>query len=156
MTILPSQRHLFDLTADVAYLNCAYMSPLSHRVAEATHAGVDAKRRPWTVKPADFFAGTERARAAFAALLGGPATAEEVAIVPAASYGMAVACANLTVGPGKRVLLLEAEFPSTILTWRERARDTGGEYLLLPRPEDHDWTRVILEAIDERTAAAGA
>ena len=29
---LPSQRHLFDIPDDVAYLNCAYMSPLMRRV----------------------------------------------------------------------------------------------------------------------------
>ncbi|MGE3616912.1 MAG: aminotransferase class V-fold PLP-dependent enzyme [Gemmatimonadales bacterium] len=154
MAILPSQRHRFDLPADVAYLNCAYMSPMAHEVAAACHAGVDRKRRPWLVKPADFFSATEAARTAFAGLLGAPATPNDVALVPAASYGMAVAAANLPIGPGRRVLMIEAEFPSTILTWRDRARETGGDFHLVPHPADHDWTAALLAAIDERTAVA--
>lgn len=154
MPILASQRHLFDLPPDVAYLNCAYMSPLSHAVAEAARQGVDRKRRPWLVKPADFFTGTETARRTFATLLGGPATANDVAIVPAASYGMAVACANTPIRAGQRVLCLAAEFPSTILSWREQARARGAEFVLIARPGDGDWTSAILDAIDDRTAVA--
>ena len=61
MPILPSQRHLFDLPPHVAYLNCAYMGPLSNAVAAATHEGVDRKRHPWAVFPADFFTQIGRA-----------------------------------------------------------------------------------------------
>ena len=32
--MIPSQRHLFDLPDDVAYLDCAYMAPLIHSVVE--------------------------------------------------------------------------------------------------------------------------
>ena len=32
---IPSQRHLFDLPRDIAYLNCAYMSPLLTAAVEA-------------------------------------------------------------------------------------------------------------------------
>jgi selenocysteine lyase/cysteine desulfurase len=74
--------------------------------------------------------------------------------VPAVSYGMAVACANLPLTRGRTVLLLDEEFPSVILPWRERAREAGASAVLLPRPADDDWTRVVLEAIDERTAVA--
>ncbi len=154
MAILPSQRPLFELPSDVAYLNAAYMGPLSREVAAAGRAGVDAKLRPWLLKPADFFVATDEARRAFARLLGAPATGEDIAIVPAASYGMAVAAANVPLRAGQRVLALDAEFPSTILTWRDRARSVGADFVLLPRPEDDDWTRVVLAAIDDRTAVA--
>ncbi len=154
MPILPSQRHLFDLPGHAAYLNCAYMGPLSNAVAAATHEGVDRKRHPWAVAPADFFTLADQARTTFARLLGAPATAEDVALVPAASYGMAVAAANLPVRPGQAILVLAEEFPSTILTWRERARAAGTELVTIPRPADHDWTEAILAAIDDRTAVA--
>ncbi len=154
MTILPSQRHLFALPQDVAYLNCAYMSPLSERVAQAGRAGIDAKQRPWEITPADFFTIADRGRTAFAKLLGSPATADDVAIVPAASYGMATAAANLPLGAGQRVLVLAEEFPSTILTWRTRAREAGAELVTIPRPADDDWTAAVLSAIDSRTVVA--
>lgn len=151
---LPSQRHLFDIPADVAYLNCAYMSPLLRRVTEAGQRAVARKAHPWEITSADFFSGVAEARRLFARLLGGDAAEGDVAIVPAVSYGMAVACANLPLERGQTVLLLDEEFPSVILPWRERAREAGAAAILLPRPADDDWTGVILEAIDRRTAVA--
>lgn len=151
---LPCQRHLFDIPRDVAYLNCAYMSPLLRRVVEAGQGAVARKAHPWEITPADFFSEVAEARRLFARLLGGDATDSDVAIVPAVSYGMAVACANVPLQRGQTVLLLDEEFPSVILPWRERAREAGATAILLPRPADDDWTRVILEAIDRRTAVA--
>jgi selenocysteine lyase/cysteine desulfurase len=155
MAILPSQRHLFDIPRDVAYLNCAYQSPLLREVADIGRRALARKTHPWDmVYPEDFVEGTERARAGFATLLGPPATSDDIAIVPSASYGSATAALTLPLARGQRVLVLEGEFPSTILTWRERARAVGAELVRLPVPEDHDWTRVVLDAIDGRTALA--
>ena len=154
MPTLSPQRHLFDIPRDVAYLNCAYMSPLSHRVVEACRVGLLRKQRPWELDPADFFRLVDQGRATFARLVGPPATADDVAIVPAASYGMAVAARNLPVGQGQRVVVMADEFPSTILTWRDRARTAGAELVTVARPADADWTEAVLAAIDDRTAVA--
>lgn len=154
MPILPPQRHLFDLPEHICYLNCAYMSPLAHHVVAAGQAGLARKVRPWELTAPDFFASTRAARRAFAALLGPPAVEDDIAVVPAVSYGMATAALNLPLARRQRVLVLEGEFPSTILTWRERARAAGAHFVRLPRPADSDWTRVVVEAIDERTAVA--
>src|SRR5262249_60788749 len=115
---------------------------------------VTRKARPWEITPADFFSEVEQARSLFATLLGNGARADDIAIVPSVSYGMAVACAAVPLSRGQSVLLLDEEFPSVILPWRERAREVGATAVLLPRPEDDDWTRVILDAIDQRTAVA--
>ncbi|HSE52121.1 MAG TPA: aminotransferase class V-fold PLP-dependent enzyme [Gemmatimonadales bacterium] len=145
-------RGLFDIPADITYLNCGYMSPLSLAVREAGRNAVERKGRPWQITPADFFESVETPRALFAGLLG--ATADDIALIPSASYGMAIAALNLPLRAGQRVLLLEEEFPSTFYAWQERTRAVGAELVRLPRPADDDWTRVVLEAIDQRTAAA--
>lgn len=145
-------RGLFDIPANVAYLNCGYMSPLSLAVRAAGANAVDRKGRPWQITPADFFESVETPRGLFAGLLG--TGADDIAVIPSASYGMAIAALNLPLRAGQRVLLLEEEFPSTFYAWQERARVAGAEAVRLPRPADDDWTRVVLEAIDERTAAA--
>lgn len=150
--MIPSQRHLFDLPDDVAYLNCAYMSPLMTAVADAVAAGARRKLRPWEIGGEDFFADSERARAAFARLIG--AAAGDIAIVPSASYGIAVAARNLPVQAGQRILVLKEQFPSNVYGWRELARARGAEVVTIERGQDDDWTRVILDAIDERTAVA--
>jgi selenocysteine lyase/cysteine desulfurase len=149
---IPNARHLFDIPRDVAYLNCAYMSPLLRSVRAAGDRAVARKSRPWEITPAHFFESLEEPRARFAALIGAPADC--VAVIPAASYGMAAAALNLPVQAGQRILLLDEEFPSMIYAWQERARAAGAEAVLLPRPADDDWTRVVLEAIDDRTAVA--
>ena len=64
--MIPSQRHLFDLPDDVAYLNCAYMAPLMHSVVEAGIRGARRKARPWEITAPDFFSDGARARGLFA------------------------------------------------------------------------------------------
>ena len=150
--MIPCQRHLFDLPDEIAYLNCAYMSPILKRAAAVGAEAIARKCRPWTIGAADFFADSERARALFAELLG--ASAEDVAIVPAASYGLAVAAANLALAPGERVLVLAEQFPSNVFAWRELAKQRGGEVLTIPRPADGDWTAAVLEGLDERVRVA--
>jgi selenocysteine lyase/cysteine desulfurase len=149
---IPSQRHLFDIPREVAYLNCGYMSPLLREVLGIGQHSLARKAHPWTITPPDFFRDAADARTLFAALIG--RAASDIAIVPSVSYGMAVATANLPLQAGQRVLMLDEGFPSVVYPWRERARDAGAEAVLIPRPADDDWTAAVLDAIDDRTAVA--
>jgi selenocysteine lyase/cysteine desulfurase len=148
--ILPNQRHLYDIPDDVAYLNCGYMSPLMHRVRDAGEAGLARKAHPWRILPRDFFAGSDDLRAAFAELIN--ARADDIALVPAASYGVSTAARNLPLAAGRNVVVAEDQFPSNVYPWRERARETGAEVRTVPRPAGGGWTGPVLEAMDERTA----
>ena len=150
--ILPCQRALFDLPDDVAYFNCAYMSPLMHRVVEAGQHGLARKARPWQIAPVDFFTESERARSLFARLIG--AATDDVALVPAASYGTAVAAANLAPATGQHILVLEDQFPSNFYVWRDLAARSGARLRTIARPAEGDWTGAVLAAIDGDTALA--
>ncbi|MDF1736144.1 MAG: aminotransferase class V-fold PLP-dependent enzyme [Minwuia sp.] len=150
--MIASQRHLFEIPDDIAYLNCAYMSPLMKPVVAASNTGLQRKASPWTVTPQDFFTESERARGLFGRLIGAPA--DDIAIVPAASYGIATAAANLPVPAGQEILVLRDQFPSNVYSWRDLAADSGAELRTLQRGQDGDWTRVILDAISDRTAIA--
>jgi selenocysteine lyase/cysteine desulfurase len=147
--MIPCQRHLFDLPREVAYFNCAYMSPLLIRSLEAGRAGLALKARPWQITPSDFFATPDAARAAFARIIG--CAARDVALVPAASYGIAAAAANLTPEPGQRILLPADQFPSNVYPWRRRAAETGADIVTVDAA-DGDLTAALLAAIDDRTA----
>jgi selenocysteine lyase/cysteine desulfurase len=144
----------FDVPDGVAYLNCAYMSPLPRAVREAGAAAVARKARPWEIAPADFFTDAERLRALAARLLGGDA--EGVAIVPSVSYAMAAVAGNLRVGAGERILVIDEEFPSNVYPWRALAGRTGAEVATVARPADGDWTAAVLAALDERVAVVAA
>lgn len=147
---LPCQRHLFDIPDDVAYLNCAYMSPLLTRVRDAAVAGLARKTHPWQIVPHDFFSGSDALRSAFARLIN--ARADDIAIVPAASYGLSTAARNLPLSPGQTVVVVEDQFPSNVYPWREQARESGARVRTVPRPQSGGWTGVVLDAIDSDTA----
>ena len=74
--VLPCQRHLFDLPDEVAYLNCAYLSPLLKTVLQAGQQGVARKAHPWRIETDDFHLETETARGLFADLIGAKTAAE--------------------------------------------------------------------------------
>ena len=149
--MIPSQRHLFDLPEDVAYLNCAYMAPLMHSVVEAGGRGVRRKARPWEIAAPDFFSEIDHARGLFARIVN--ARAQDIAIVPAASYGMSVASRNLALGAGRTIVLLGEQFPSNVYPWRAAAARAGAEVLTVDAPHG-DLTAAVLAAIDDRTAIA--
>lgn len=147
---LPVQRELFDIPADVAYFNVASLAPT---LRSALTRGVDALRRrarPWLVESADWFDGAERRRSLFAQLIG--ATPDGIALVPASSYGLATAAANLPVRAGQRVVVLAEEYPSGIYTWRALARRTGCELVTARRHPGQTWTEAVLAVCDEQVA----
>src|ERR1035438_6138057 len=97
--MIPCQRHLFDIPDDVAYLNCAYMSPLMKAAVEAGTGGGHRKAHPWESAPEKFFTGADEFRAVAAQFVGG--SPDDIAIVSSASYGIATAAKNLPVKKGQ-------------------------------------------------------
>ncbi len=148
---LPSQRDLFEIPEGVAYLNCAYMSPQLRAVREAGERAITAKSSPWEITPDDFFREPEVARDLFARIIGGEP--EGVAIIPSASYGLAVAAANVRAEKGRNIVVLGEQFPSNVYPWRALAQSSGADLVTVSRPGDHDWTEAIVGHIDRDTAA---
>jgi selenocysteine lyase/cysteine desulfurase len=147
---LGDQRELFEIPEEVAYLNCAYMSPQLRSARVVGERAVARKSRPWEITSSDFFEDAEKSRALFARLVGGEP--DGVALVPSVSYGIGVAAANVPVRESERILILEDQFPSNVYPWRELAKRTGARLVTVPRPDDHDWTSVVLDLLDESTA----
>lgn len=147
--MIPCQRHLFDIPRDVAYLNCAYISPLPNASRAAGEAGMSRKSRPWTISAPDFFSESEATRALFADLIG--ATADDIAVIPSVSYGIAIAAANLPFERGQEIVTLAEQFPSNVYPWRDLAAQKGGTVITVPAPSDGDWTSAIIDSIGERT-----
>jgi selenocysteine lyase/cysteine desulfurase len=126
------------------------MTPLPLAAIAAGEAGLRRKARPFELTPADFFEESERARVLLARLAGGDP--EGVAIVPAASYGLAVAAANLPTGNGRRILVLKDQFPSHVYPWRRLAAERGGSIVTVDHGPGGNLTTAVLGAIDARTA----
>lgn len=155
--MLTCQKSRFALPDDEHYLNCAYMSPLSTAVEAAGVAGIARKRVPSRIATSDFFTEAARARALFAQLVNAP-DPSRVAIIPAASYGLAIAARNLPVAAGQNIVVTHEQFPANVHAWRSITRRTAGVELRTVRPPDaaegrgREWNARLLEAIDSRTA----
>jgi len=150
--MLPCQRHLFDIPGDVAYLNCAYMSPLMKPVIAAGVSGLAGKAHPWELTPDKFFTGSDEFRSTAAELL--DCSADCIAIVPSASYGTATAARNLLVHKGQTILVLAEQFPSNYYPWQRLAEGNGASLKIVPWPEDHDWSAAVLNHLTADVAIA--
>jgi len=149
---LPVQRELFDIPDDVAYFNCASLAPQLRSAREAAEAAWRRRAQPWLIHADDWFTEVEERRALFARLAG--VDADGVALVPATSYGLAVAAANLTAAPGQRVLVLAEDYPSNYYTWQRFARRTGATLAAVARRPGQRWAEAVLEAQSTRAALA--
>jgi len=149
--MLDCKKHLFEIPEGVTYLNAAFMGPSLQSSTACGVAAVAQKQAPWQMSPADFFPLPERSRSLFGQLIG--ASADTVAIVPSASYGTAVAARNIPVKRGQSIVVLAEQFPSNVYPWRRLAQRTGATLATVARPKDDNWTRALLAAIGEDTAA---
>ena len=153
--VLSCQREAFSLPDEVHYLNCAYFSPLPKATEEAGIGGILQKRRPMVVQAPDFFTESDRARELFARLVG-VSEPNRIAIIPSASYGVAVAARNLAVEQGQNIVLLHEQFPGNVYAWRRKADESGVQVRTVVPPDGpcrgSAWNERLLEAIDVDTA----
>jgi len=147
--MIPCQRDKFSIPEEIAYLNCAFTSPLLTTAAQDAARAIEKKREPWRYTANDFFETTEQVRSLFAELIG--CSAEQVAITPSASYGVAVAAHNVTIERGRSIVLLDEQFPSNVYPWRRVAAGTGARIRKVVKQGD-DWTTPLLETINDETA----
>ena len=113
----------------------------------AAERALDRRAAPWTIGPGDWFDDVERLRMLFARVAG--ADPDGVAIVPATSYGLAVAAANIEAAAGDRVVVLAGDFPSNVQTWTAWA-DRGGAELVTVERRDDGWDEALLDSLDDR------
>ena len=154
--MLSCQKSRFSLPDDEHYLNCAYMSPISIAVETAGMTGVARKRVPSRITASDFFTESDRARGLFARLINAP-DPSRIAIIPAASYGLAIAARNLPAAAGQNIVVTDEQFPANVHVWRRLSRDRGVAVRVVAPPDvvdgrGHGWNTRLLEAIDSATA----
>ena len=143
--MLPSQRHLFDMPREVAYLNAAAWSPLPLASVEAGQAGAARKARPWELTDAFQEHQVERARAAAATMI--RADASDVAIIPSVGYGVSTAAKILDLPRGSRILVLDRDHTAPVLEWMSRAEAMDYRIETVSAGVDHDWTAALEEAL---------
>ncbi|MCH6201573.1 aminotransferase class V-fold PLP-dependent enzyme [Aquiflexum sp. LQ15W] len=152
---MKNQKHLFQFPEDIHYLNSAYMSPLLRSVEEIGIEALIRKRNPTSIQPKDFFENAEILKSNFGKLVNCPA--KQVAIIPAASYGLSTAVNNLPKDNGNTALVVSEEFPSGYYAIEKWCRDNHKSLQTIKAPETLEkrgekWNQAILEDINEDTA----
>ena len=151
---MTTQKHLFQLDDRAHYLNCAYMSPLLKSVEESGIEAMRRKRNPFQIKTNHFFETGEITKQNIAKLI--HADASRIAIIPAASYGLATAVANLPLDNGTKALVIGNEFPSGYNEIEKWCRNNQKELQIIAEPTNtntkgRNWNVEILKNITTDT-----
>lgn len=149
------QKHLFSLPNDHHYLNCSYLSPLLKKVEEAGIKGIRSKNHPWNTAPEDFFRDSNQLRSLFADIVNADRS-EDIAIIPAVSYGLATVAKNINPDKGSNILIAGEQFPSNVYAWKKYCENHDCELKIIDSPKGFEnrgkrWNQQILEAIDNDT-----
>lgn len=153
---MQNQSHKFSLDQEISYFNMAYMSPLLKEAQDRGVQGLMKKGDPSKITVSDFFDDVAKLKAVFAKLIN--AKAEQVAIIPSVSYGMANAAKNLHYKSNGEILVLQEQFPSNYYPWEEAAKMQQQKMIKIGSDEDSkertsSWNQNILNAINENTTA---
>jgi selenocysteine lyase/cysteine desulfurase len=118
-------------------------------VEEAGIRAIEQRRQPWTISADQWFGPAEELRALFGQLIG--ASTDDVALIPSASYGLAVAGKNIKLQRGQHIVVLDQQYPSNVYVWQELAALSGAVIDTVKREGGESWTEAILRVVDHRT-----
>jgi selenocysteine lyase/cysteine desulfurase len=147
--IIPNQKKLFSIPDEVVFLNCANMSPITENVRQAAIEAINKRSTPWKIKSDDWFQPVEELKTLFARIIN--TNKDYISIIPAASYGIAIAAKNIKLQANQKIILLHEEFPSNVYAWRELSKNSGATIVTIKRKEGQNWTDALLESIDANT-----
>jgi len=154
--MLNNQSHLFNLPKDITYLNGACMAPLLNSVAEIGQQNLLQKQNPTQISGEDFFTHTQNLKETFAKLID-VKVANQIAIIPSVSYGLATVANNIKLNKGDEILMLQEQFPSNVYVWQKLADKYQAKVIFVEAPKigfnrGEQWNKALLEAINSKTA----
>ena len=145
----PDYREAFALDEEVTYLNCANMAPLLKAAKEAAIEGLERRAAPWKMGVPEWFDNTEILRGSVAKVFG--VSHHDIALIPSASYGLAVAGKNLSIPKDKDILVLADQYPSNYYVWHSLALRQGLNIVTVKRQEGKSLTECVLNTINKNT-----
>lgn len=97
------------------WLNCAHQGPLARPAAEAARAAIAAKVAPHRMPDEAFAETPARLKRSLARLIG--ADARDIILGNSTSYGLHVVANGFPWMAGDEVVLVEGDFPASLLPW---------------------------------------
>jgi selenocysteine lyase/cysteine desulfurase len=113
------------------WLNAAHQGPLPKVAVKAAHEAVEWKRTPFEMTTERFSGVPDRLRGVLARLVGAPS--EEIILANSSSYGLHLLATGIPWKAGDEILLVEGDFPSTILPWLALEKQGVSVRMIRPR-----------------------
>ncbi len=142
-------KDLFLLDPEVTYLNCANMSPLLKSVKQAAYDGIEIRANPWKLTGQSWFNDAEVLRGEAAKVY--QTSADNIAMAPSASYGLATVAKNIKLKAGQEIIVLDKQFPSNVYVWEKLAEEFDLKLVTVKRENGKSFTDAVVEAISDRT-----
>ena len=127
------------------WLNTAHQGPLPRAAVDATAHAATLKAAPHRIADDDFATVPGRLRALLGRLVGSPA--DQIVLGNSTTYGLHLIANGLPWSAGDEVLVIESDYPATVLPWQRLAR--SGVHIRPLRPAGGQLTA------DELAAAIG-
>lgn len=152
---LTIKKQLFNLSAEITYLNGAYMSPQLKRVEQVGIEQLKKKSRPNQITVSHFFEDKDRLRERFAQLIS-EEDPQRIAIIPSVSFGIGTAVKNISFKQGDEIVVIEEQFPSNFYAWKQLEAQKGVTVTIVHSPPITEgrakrWNEQILNAISSKT-----
>lgn len=153
--MLNNQKHLFSLSNDIHYLNCAYKAPLLKASEVGVIKALQREHDPIGFTTESFFDDVDEIKTLFGKLVN--CDANQVAIIPSTSYGFASVLNNIPCKEGQHVLTVEHEFPSDFYSI-QRWCDTHNSEIKIIKPDagldriGENWNTKVINNITKDTA----
>ena len=153
--MIDCQKHLFGLTDDVTYLNCATMSPNLRSVEKIGIENLLRKTNPQHITSEDFFTDRAVLKNRFSNLIGAQ-DADSVSIIPSVSYGIATVAKNIPFKKGDEIVVLEDQFPSNRYAWMQVVKENEMSIVTVKAPQLEEgrgrkWNQLLLQSITPKT-----
>jgi selenocysteine lyase/cysteine desulfurase len=149
---LKKQKHQFDISNDVTYLNTAAQSPGFKATYQAGLEGLKQKNQPHTITISDYFEPVKQLKQLFAKLVDSD-DYNRIATIPSVSYGIATVANNIVLNAGDEIVIIDEQFPSNVYSWQKLADKYKAKIIAVKNPgTSKQWNQDILSAITSKTA----
>lgn len=158
---LTNQKHLFSIEEGITYLNGAAYSPTLKSSVERGIEGINLKATtPFKISGKDHFTLPEKVQKLFSQLVN-ITDYQRVAIISAASYGMAIVANNIhrlpNISTKKHIIQIQDEFPNNVYAFDRVCQIHNLTYKTIAKPQDLEncgklWNEHILAGITTETA----
>ncbi|MBO9202515.1 aminotransferase class V-fold PLP-dependent enzyme [Niastella sp. MAH-29] len=118
-------------------------------VKEAGLQALETRATPWKISSEDWFTNAEKLRTLASKVF--QTNNNNIALIPSASYGLAVAAKNFKLKAGKEIIVLAQQYPSNYYVWENLASQQHLKIVIVQKERGKTLTESVLGKINSST-----